>query len=193
MLDSLKRLLPTRESLHNNRWLKWLAPWLHHPQLWHMSRRSIAMGVGVGIFFGFLMPIAQIPFSAAAAILLRANLPVAAASTFVTNPVTFAPVYYGSYRLGKLILLQDEPTQDELDNILQRKIRDHQKADELSLWEQTKKGISRLGKVGKPLAVGLFVVATVSGLVAYYSVHLFWILRVRWARRRRLRKMRNPD
>lgn len=192
MLDRLKRLLPSRESLHNNRWLKWLAPWLHHPHLWHMSRRGIALGVAVGVFFGFLIPIAQIPFAAATAILLRANLPVAAASTLVTNPVTFGPVYYGAYRLGKFILLEDEPTQEELDRILSKKIRDHEKSYNLSWWEQTKKGVSRLGKVGKPLVVGLSIVATVSGLIAYYSVHLIWIVRVRWARRRRLQNMRRP-
>ena len=150
------------------------------------------MGVAVGVFFGFLIPIAQIPFAAATAIVLRANLPVAAASTLVTNPVTFGPVYYGAYRLGKFILLEDEPTQEELDRILARKIRDHEKAYNLSWWEQIQKGISRLGKVGKPLVLGLSIVATVSGLVAYYSIHLFWILRVRWTRRRRLQKMRKP-
>src|SRR5690606_5517404 len=88
----LNRLLPTREKLEASRWLRWLAPWLGHPRLWQWSRRGVALGVALGIFFGLLIPLAQIPLTAVAAIILRANLPAAAASTLVTNPVTFGPV-----------------------------------------------------------------------------------------------------
>lgn len=71
-----RRFIPTQESLMNNRWLKWLTPWLAHPKLWHWSRRGVALGVALGVFFGLLIPIAQIPITAAAAVILRANLPV---------------------------------------------------------------------------------------------------------------------
>ena len=79
----LKARLPTPDSLQGNRWLSWLGPSLYHPRLWHMSRRGLALGMAIGIFFGFLIPIAQIPFSAATAVALRANLPVAMVSTLV--------------------------------------------------------------------------------------------------------------
>ena len=39
------------------------------------------------------MPLAQIPASAIAATIFRANVPTAIGSTLVTNPVTFAPIY----------------------------------------------------------------------------------------------------
>ena len=73
MNKRLARWLPTRESLHNNRWLRWLGPALHHPRLWHMSRKGLALGMAHGIFFGLLIPVAQIPFSAALAVALRAT------------------------------------------------------------------------------------------------------------------------
>jgi uncharacterized protein (DUF2062 family) len=47
--------------------------------------------------------------------------------------------------------------------------------------------------VGKPLFVGLGIVATLSGLLTYALVHWMWLIRVRVARWRRIRKMRNPD
>jgi uncharacterized protein (DUF2062 family) len=100
MLERWRALIPTREQIGNNRWLRWLAPYLGHPKLWHWSRRGVALGVGIGVFFGLLIPIAQIPFAAAAAVILRANLPAAAASTLVTNPITFAPVYFAAYKIG---------------------------------------------------------------------------------------------
>ena len=83
-----------------------MGPTLLHPQLWHLSRRGVALGVGLGIFFGFLIPLAQIPVAAVSATLLRANVPTAIASTLVTNPVTFAPIYVIAYKLGNKLLGQ---------------------------------------------------------------------------------------
>ena len=192
MLERLKKLLPSKDSLHSNRWLRWLGPWLNHPRLWHMSRKGIAMGLALGVFFGLLIPVAQIPFSATMAVILRANLPVAVASTLVTNPVTFGPVYYGAYRLGKFVLLEEEPTADEIERLIEKKARDKQLAGEFSMVDRIQYAWHQLGKVGKPLIVGLAIVATVAGVLAYFLVHGLWILRVRWERRRRLEKMRNP-
>ena len=70
----LRKKMPTREQIQANRWLAWLAPWLGHPRLWHWSRRGVAMGVTLGVFFGLLIPIAQIPLSVGAAVLLRASV-----------------------------------------------------------------------------------------------------------------------
>ena len=92
--DRLRRLGLSRDQLVANRWLAWLAPWLDRPRLWRWSRRGVALGVGLGVFFGLLLPVAQIPISAVAAVLLRANLPAAVGSTLITNPVTFGPIYY---------------------------------------------------------------------------------------------------
>jgi uncharacterized protein len=193
MIDRFKKLMPTRESLHNNRWLNWLGPRLHHPRLWHMSRKGIAMGLALGVFFGFLIPVAQIPFSATFAVVLRANVPVAIASTLVTNPVTFGPVYFGAYKLGKWVLLQDEPTEEELEAILADREPVHENAKELGFWERIRYALHELGNVGKPLVVGLALVASFAGVAAYFLVHALWVVKVRWARKRRIQKMRHPD
>jgi hypothetical protein len=94
--ETLRRLLPDPERVRANRWLRWLGPAVLAPQLWRFTRRSVALGVALGVFFGLLIPIAQIPLSAAAAIVLRANIPTAMASTLVSNPVTYAPLYYAA-------------------------------------------------------------------------------------------------
>lgn len=104
MHPRLHRLLPPCERIHENRWLRWLGPHLLHPRLWHFSRRGVAVGVGLGVFFGLLIPIAQIPFAADSAVLLRANVPVAIGSTLVTNPVTFAPIYVLAHQVGAMLL-----------------------------------------------------------------------------------------
>jgi uncharacterized protein len=177
----LSRLLPTREKLENNRWLRWLAPWLGHPRLWQWSRRGVALGVALGIFFGLLIPLAQIPLTAAAAIILRANLPAAAASTLVTNPVTFGPVYFAAYKLGSWItgdttlpppgdaLLAEENTGDK------------------SLFE-------RIMALGKPLLTGLAIMAFSIGVLTYFVIDLLWRWRTgrRWRRRGARQMPRSP-
>ena len=115
MIAWLRSLMPTPDAVRRNRWLRWLGPALLHPRLWHMSRRGLALGVALGVFFGLLIPIAQIPLSAAAAVALRANLPAAMASTLVTNPATFGPVYYAAWRVGSAVLGEpDRPPPAEL-------------------------------------------------------------------------------
>lgn len=188
MKHRLKRLLPTRESLLQHRWLGWLGPRLQHPRLWHMSRKGIALGLALGMFFGLLIPVAQIPFSATMAVLLRANLPVAVASTLVTNPVTFGPVYYGAYKLGKLVLLEDDPSEDELQALLdQHTVHQAQESQE-GFWAGLQHAMDQLGRVGKPLVVGLAIVASCTGVAVYFLVNLLWTLKVRWSRRRRLQR-----
>jgi uncharacterized protein len=176
-MKGLRRFLPDREAVQRHRWLRWLGPALHHPRLWHVSRRGLALGMALGIFFGLLVPLAQIPLSAAAAVALRANVPAAVASTLVTNPVTFGPVYYAAWRLGSVIL--GEPA----DRIAAPAIEPEPvPAAEENWWQATQRRV--LG-VGKPLLLGLAVLASAVGVLTYFAVSWFWTLRVWWKRRRR--------
>ncbi|WP_298830939.1 DUF2062 domain-containing protein [uncultured Piscinibacter sp.] len=167
--------LPSAEALKGNRWLRWIGPALHHPRLWHLNRRGVALGLALGLFFGLLIPIAQIPLAGAAAVLLRANVPMAVASTLVTNPVTFGPVYYAAWRTGIAILGDDgrgpPPVVQEDDA-------------SGSWWSRV---WQRVRAAGKPLLLGLAIFATGFGLLGYLIVTLLWRLRVVVARRRRRR------
>jgi uncharacterized protein len=186
MKNRLKSWLPKPEELLNNRWLRWLGPALRHPRLWHFSRKGIAMGMALGIFFGLLIPVAQIPFSAATAVLLRANLPMAVASTLVTNPVTFGPVYYGAYHLGKAVLGERPLTDEQAMQVLEQAQSEPEELE--GLTERVKYWVRHLSTVGKPLVVGLAIVACVSGLLVYFLASGLWVLKTRWSRNRRLRQ-----
>lgn len=182
MNQGLRRFLPTQESLHNKRWLRWLGPLLHHPRLWHVSRRGIALGMAIGVFFGLLIPIAQIPVSAAVAVVLRANVPSAIASTLVTNPVTFGPVYYAAWQLGKAVL--GEPAAAVPPPTPAEGPEERSTASAGSWWERS---LAQLQGVGQALLLGLAILACSIGLLTYALVSAIWALRVRWRRRQRLR------
>jgi uncharacterized protein (DUF2062 family) len=104
--------MPTAETVRKSRWVGWIGPALHHPRLWHLNRRGVALGMAIGVFFGFLIPVAQIPVAAVVAVWLRGNVVAAVGSTLITNPFTFAPIYLLAYRLGSAIIGQGDVPAD---------------------------------------------------------------------------------
>lgn len=184
---------PTQESLQGNRWLGWLGPKLFHPHLWRPRRKTLATGLAIGVFFGFLIPLAQIPASAVLATVLRANLPAAMASTLVTNPVTFGPVYYVAYKLGVLLVgpvdapAKASPVQLSgtagASGSLPPTVPDAETATSESSWSVFWGYITG---VGKPLAVGLVIFAICGSALVYCVANRLWVMRVRSKRRQRL-------
>ncbi len=153
-----------------------MGPLLRRPWLWHLGRRSVALGAGIGVFFGFLIPIAQIAAAATSAMLLRANLPVAVLATLVSNPLTYAPIFLFAYRTGAA-LLGDPMAPDAADAL----------ADALEPSALTRGDwIARIVSVGKPLFAGLAIFAGVGGVLAWTLVYVSWTVavRMRWRRRR---------
>jgi len=118
---------------------------------------------------------------------------MAVASTFVTNPVTFGPVYYGAYRLGKVVLGEPHITESEAMAALNSALPKEMVDGAPQSWSQRiALGMEHLRTAGKPLAVGLAIVATVSGLIVYFLISGLWILKTRWERKRRLRERASP-
>ena len=180
-MKPLRRFLPTPQTVQRSRWLRWMGPAILHPRLWRLSRRGLALGIALGVFFGLLIPIAQIPLSVGAAVALRANVPGAVASTLVSNPLTFGPLYYAAWRIGKAIL--GEPVRE---GEQPEEAQPPAVADQPGWFAAAAEG---LRGVGKPLLLGLVIMASAAGFVAYLAVSWAWILRVRWKRRRRLTQM----
>lgn len=144
-----------------------------------MSRRGLALGMALGFFFGLLIPLAQIPLSAAAAVALRANVPAAVASTLVTNPVTFGPIYYAAWRVGSALL--GEPVDAAPPSPITAP------PDEPSGESWWRTATQRVLGVGKPLMLGLVTLATAVGLATYFLVSAAWKAAVLWKRHRRRR------
>lgn len=202
MIDRLRRLLPSQETVTRNRWLRWLGPRVLHPRLFHLSRRGVALGAAIGVFFAFITPIAQIPLSAAACVLLRANVPVAIAATLVNTPPTFGPVYYAAWRVGSWVL--DEPVDESrappaialvsgdpaassparaatVDTLAAPDASDA--SAPASWWSRT---VATLQDIGKPLLVGTLIFAFGFSALAWSACNVVWHWRVRSRRRRRL-------
>lgn len=166
--------IPTKDILIQSRWLKWMGPSISHPSLWRWQRHSVSLGVCVGVFFGLLIQLAQIPLSAIFAVILRANISVAAFSTLVSNPLTFPGIYYFAYKLGEHLL----GTTSKLIEITSV-------SDEL--MQESASVISVFLNTGKPVLLGLACFAIFFSIAGYFLTSLVWSIhtKLRWARRNR--------
>ena len=173
-----RRFLPSHDSIRENRHLARLGPWLQHHNLWHLHRRSVAGGVAVGLFAGLIPGSNPVQFLAAAllAVGFKVNLPIAVGVTLYSNPLTIVPLYYTAFKLGELALWQGQTDFPNLDLALQGK----------SFREWMPAVLDWLASVGKPLLVGIPLLALLLAFVGYFLVDHAWRLHVKheWRRRR---------
>ncbi len=163
----LKRIMPDHKVMREHPHLQKFGQRLAEPKLWHLNRRSVAGGLALGLFVGFLPILGQMFVAAALAIMLRVNLPLAVTGVWVTNPVTMAPIYFFSYKVGALIL--DTPV--------------HQHAFTMSWQWFTHEFLA----IWQPLLLGSLICGAISALLGIIAVRILWRLLVirSWLKRSR--------
>jgi uncharacterized protein (DUF2062 family) len=163
----VKRFLPTREQILRSRWLGPVAHHLRDEHLWHMDRSSVARGVAIGLFFGLLLPVLQFLFAVVTAVFLRANVAIAAAATLVSNPLTFPPLYWMAYRIGRALLGEppDEHGAAAIEAHAEAAVAERSWL--AAAWQT-------IQDAGAPLVVGLATMAVVAAAVGFAAVWLLW-------------------
>lgn len=180
MRKFFRKFVPHHETVRSHRWIRPFGEWLHHPNLWHLHRRSVAGGVAVGLFCGLIPGPIQMISAALMAVLFRVNLPVAAFVTLYTNPLTIVPLYALAYQLGSWV--SGAPAAE----MAQISISELQWRDLMSgLWEW-------FVKLGEPILIGLPLLALILALTGYVVMRLLWRVVVVWKwrarKQRRLQK-----
>lgn len=175
-----KKYFPSHETVRQNRHIARFGSFLQHPNLWHLNRHSVAGGVGIGLFAGLVPGPLQMVTAALLAVPLRVNLPIALAMTLYTNPFTIGPLYLLAYKIGALIV--DGPG--------------HSLAppdfDWTAFSASIKLFVAWMLSLGKPLFIGLLVLAIGLGLLGYAGVQVGWRAYVirKWRQRGQLRRSR---
>ena len=182
-LKFFKKWMPSHDAVMANRHVARLGPKLRHHNLWHFNRRSVAGGVALGLFAGLIPGSNPVQFTAAAllAIVARVNLPLAVAVTLYSNPFTIVPLYFCAFQLGKLALLQGGEA-----------------APSSLVLDLSGKGVSEwmpavlewVTNAGKPLLLGIPLLALLLAIIGYFAVDWAWRLQVRCAWAARLRRRR---
>ncbi|VVE52585.1 hypothetical protein PCA20602_04809 [Pandoraea capi] len=160
----LKMLRPMR--LLRSRWLRPHAGLLLRRSLWQATPRGVAAGLACGVFFGFLLPVAQMPVAILVAAFMRGNLFLATAGTLITNPLTVPFVYLGAHRVGRWML--DWSPKAEIEATVAAAAH----ASE-SVWTQLTQ--FDFGAATLYLCAGLAAFAVVGGVLAYvigfFAIH----------------------
>jgi hypothetical protein len=176
-----RKYLPDPEKLRSSRMVGAFGRWLHHPNLWHLNRRSVSGAVAIGLFSGLVPGPLQMLTALLIAVPLKKNLPVALLMTLYTNPFTIVPLYLLAYAYGRFLLPGEQagpPEPFEFD------------------WGNLAESMSGLGAwmlaLGKPLAVGLVALGSTLALLGYVAVQVAWRAYVvaAWRARARRRKAR---
>ena len=174
-----QRNMPTREQMEGNRFIRPFAHRVLKSELWRFTRRSVPRGVALGLLVGIIVPFAQILFAALLSAPVRANVPLAALTTFVTNPFTTPLIWVAAYWLGGVLLRFDAATG----------VAPVSRAMEQTDLQQT---LEWLTQKGIETAFGLVVIAVVAAALSYLlSVWVWrWMTARKWARRRARRAAR---
>lgn len=172
--DTIRKYMPTREQMARN---KLLAPIAHRflsPELWRFTRRSVPRGVALGLFSAFIIPIGQIFLAAFLALPSRANMPLAALVTFVTNPFTLPVWAVVANRVGAFTLQIDAATSGYANEQL-----------ESGAWSW----LSEFFELAGVTAFGFIVLAVLSAAVGYLLSSAVWRVIIARRRAKRLKRM----
>ena len=170
--------MPTREDLERNRWIRPFAHRVLRSELWRFTRRSVPRGVALGMLVGILIPFAQILFAALLSFSVRANVPVAALTTFITNPFTTPILWVLAYKIGSWLLHVDAMTVIAPVN---------------TAIERTELQDALQWLTGATLvtAFGLVLIAIVSSAVSYFVTGFAWRAWIARKRKGRVTRARN--
>ena len=168
-----QRNMPTREQMERNRFIRPFAGRVLRSELWRFTRRSVPRGIALGLLVGIIVPFAQILFAALLSAPVRANVPLAALMTFITNPITTPLIWVAAYWVGSLLLRIDAATIVAPVN---------------TAIEQTdlQRALVWLTQAGIETAFGLVVIAVISASLSYLIAvwtWRWWTAR-KWQRRR---------
>jgi len=164
---SFDKILPDPKKLRNMALLRPFRSFLHKRQLWTTKRSNVVWGVAVGVFCSFMPFLAHSALAVLLAIMLRANVAAAFFTTFITNPITILPIFYGSYKVGCFMM----------------GVPSFEPAEDISTWVWIK---GLFAHSWQPLMLGCISCGLFFGSIAGLSLNQFWKWRVLKRRENRL-------
>jgi uncharacterized protein (DUF2062 family) len=146
--------------------------------------KRVALGLALGIFVGFL-PIMGIQMAVVSiiALPLRANLKAAIAGVWISNPITFIPLYYATYSFGLLFWPEEGASKEAFVAALER-------AADFS-WSAIWDSLTALFDMGTEILIPLWMGSAILGIV--FGVPTYFVTKrlvVKYRERREAAKIR---
>ncbi|MEM8874279.1 MAG: DUF2062 domain-containing protein [Planctomycetota bacterium] len=168
-----RKLLPRRSGQLSNTRIgrlveKVMGPVLGNRRLWQLNRKSVARGVACGTFWAFIpLPIQTIG-ALMSSISLRGNIPVAMLFTWISNPITWVPIFYAGYRVGLAVTGQPEAIglAAEIERLANEGVVEGTKG----LFAYFADNLNRV----IPLIIGCGMLGTLAAGTGYWGVKMLW-------------------
>lgn len=169
------RNLPKREDMEN---VRFIAPLARRAELWRFTRRSVPRGVFVGLLVGIfaLIPGVQIVGAALMCVPVRGNIPIAAAMTFLSMPLTTPFILIAAAWVGNLMGFHADLT------TFNAMLAQGATLSEWTYW--------LFSDAAPALVSGLLVISFVVSVVGYFIAVFTWNWWVRHKRRVKLEGMK---
>jgi uncharacterized protein (DUF2062 family) len=146
---------------------------LHDPRLWGVQRRRVVPAFALGLFIAFMPFPGHTLMAVLLALAMRINIPVAAVSTWVSNPATMGPMYYLAYKLGSLLLDSDEkPFGFEMSF-------DWVTHTFVTIWQ--------------PMLLGCVLLGAATAVTGYVTLNLLWRISVANYKARKRKRRRDSE
>jgi uncharacterized protein (DUF2062 family) len=150
----LKRYLPDPKKVKEIKALEFLGDKLHSPNLWHLNRRSVSRAFAIGLWAMYTPPLPwQQVIAAVLAVYFNANLPIAVALVWITNPLTWAPMYYFAYKVGAVVMGLPAFDFDQFSELFT---------------------IEKALELGTPFLLGCFILMNIGGVLGYFGIQHLW-------------------
>ena len=156
MFNRFKKWLPSQQYIKSHKSLRLINKYLHDEDLWHITPKSTARGVAIGVFYAFIPLPIQMLLAVITGLIFRANLILSVGLVWLSNPLTMGPMYYACYLLGKRILGMN--------------------GTKVPAFHSFSEWLSHAYLIWQPLLAGCLVAGGISGLLGYAAVRLFWTL-----------------
>ena len=170
---NLKKYLPNREQIAEIPALSSLRHLLLEPNLWHMNRYSLSFGFLIGGICCFLPIFFQTVPCVLLCVWIRCNVPLAVLVVWISNPITFGPMMYFSYRVGLWILGNEQ---------------------EITLLNPSLEWfIDQLSIIWQPLIVGSLACGIAFGMAGFIVIQLYYRWRISRYKLRKLDSRRRSE
>ena len=162
----IKRLFPKLDKVKEEKILKIFGPAVLQPNLWHINKKSVSRGFAIGAFCAFLPIPGQMVIAAFLSITFAANIPIAVILTWITNPITYAPIFYFAYKVGKIFIdskIHVDVNENEIDIL----------SNIIHIWQ--------------PLLIGSIILAIIGSIISYIVIRIYWryyVLKI-WSKRKK--------
>jgi uncharacterized protein (DUF2062 family) len=149
-----KRLSRQRHRVKSHWTMRPFKNFLENPAYWSLHRNNVTRAFALGLFISFIpLPVHMVLVSVLA-LLLRVNIPIAFATVWVSNPMTWLPQFVFAHWVGTQLLgAPEQPLALEMS------------------WTWIKHGLL---PVWEPLFLGCFVVGSAVAVIGYFGLSFIW-------------------